>query len=230
MPQSECEWLGQHEYPEFMLDDELPGPVSERKRRLLSAAFCRRAWHLLTQKRSRRAVEVAERYADGLATSDELRAAGAAAEQADTLDDNHVIWGEVAGAALLTADPDPSPEDVANIVAKNVGWSAAFAVDPDTLKTDTGAERAERAALCALVREVLGNPFRPVAFSPRWRTETAVALARHMYESRDFSALPILADALQDTGCDNDDILAHCRGSGPHVRGCWVVDLVLGKE
>jgi hypothetical protein len=77
---------------------------------------------------------------------------------------------------------------------------------------------------------ITGNPFRPVAFSPEWRTDTAVALARQMYESREFGAMPILADALQDAGCDNEDVLNHCRGDGPHVRGCWVVDLVLGKE
>ena len=59
--------------------------------------------------------------------------------------------------------------------------------------------------------------FRPVTFAPEWRTDTAVALARQMYESRDFSAMPILADALQDAGCDNDDVLNHCRGEGPHV-------------
>jgi hypothetical protein len=83
---------------------------------------------------------------------------------------------------------------------------------------------------CNSLRDIFGNPFRPVAFSPSWRTDTAVALARQMYESRDFSAMPILADALQDAGCDNEDILTHCRGPGPHVRGCWVVDLVLGKQ
>ena len=60
-------------------------------------------------------------------------------------------------------------------------------------------------------------------------TSTVVALARGIYESRDFSAVPILADALQDAGCENADVLEHCRGEGPHVRGCWVVDLVLGK-
>ncbi|QJW95875.1 hypothetical protein [Frigoriglobus tundricola] len=80
--------------------------------------------------------------------------------------------------------------------------------------------------LCCLV----GNPFRPAVFSPEWRTGTALTLASQMYDSRDFSAMPILADALQDTGCDSASILDHCRGSGPHVRGCWVVDLVLGKE
>ena len=81
-----------------------------------------------------------------------------------------------------------------------------------------------------LFRDIFGNPFRPVAFSPEWRTDTAVALARQMYDARDFSAMPILADALQDAGCDNEDIFNHCQGAGPHVRGCWVVDLVLGKE
>jgi hypothetical protein len=82
----------------------------------------------------------------------------------------------------------------------------------------------------AVLRDVFGNPFRPVSFDPAWRTSTAVALAAGMYESRDFGAMPILADALQDAGCDSEDILNHCRGGGPHVRGCWVVDLVLGKE
>jgi hypothetical protein len=76
---------------------------------------------------------------------------------------------------------------------------------------------------------VIGNPFRPVAFSPDWRTNTVLTLARQMYELREFSAMPILADALQDAGCDSADVLDHCRGDGPHVRGCWVVDLVLGK-
>jgi hypothetical protein len=87
-----------------------------------------------------------------------------------------------------------------------------------------------RRANADLVRDIFGNPFRPAAFSPAWRTDTAVALAAQMYESRDFSAMPILADALQDARCDNEDVLNHCRGEGPHVRGCWVVDLVLGKE
>jgi hypothetical protein len=82
-----------------------------------------------------------------------------------------------------------------------------------------------------LIRDIFGNPFRPVAFSPEWRTDTAVSLARQMYESRDFSAMPILADAIQDAGCDCDEILSHCRdATQPHVRGCWVVDLVLNKS
>ncbi len=83
----------------------------------------------------------------------------------------------------------------------------------------------------SLLRDIFGNPFRPVTFPPSWRTDTTLSLARTMYDSRDFSPMPILADALQDAGCDNTDILDHCRSvNQPHVRGCWVVDLVLGKS
>jgi hypothetical protein len=118
---------------------------------------------------------------------------------------------------------------------------AVLAVDLHTFGTSemvavavgrqTWGYRQERRAHADLLRDVFGNPFRPVAFNSEWRTDAAVAIAKGMYESRDFGAMPILADALQDAGCDNDDILNHCRdASGIHVRGCWVVDLVLGKE
>jgi hypothetical protein len=92
------------------------------------------------------------------------------------------------------------------------------------------AEASERRTQADLIRDIFGNPFRPVTLNPSWLTSTVVPLARQMYDTRDFSAMPILADALQDAGCNNPDILDHCRGEGPHVRGCWVVDLVLGKR
>ena len=82
----------------------------------------------------------------------------------------------------------------------------------------------------ALARDIFGNPFRPVTFDPAWRTADATGIAARMYESRDFSAMPILADALEEAGCTNADVLLHCREPGVHVRGCWVVDLVLGKS
>ena len=89
---------------------------------------------------------------------------------------------------------------------------------------------AEAAAGGRLLRDLFGNPFRPVTFSPSWRTDTAISLAAHVYDARDFSAMPILADALQDAGCDSDDVLSHCRDATlAHARGCWVIDLVLGK-
>ncbi|MCE9564021.1 MAG: hypothetical protein K8U57_18415 [Planctomycetes bacterium] len=79
------------------------------------------------------------------------------------------------------------------------------------------------------LREVFGNPFHPVAIEPSWLTSTVVLLAQQMYESRDFTAMPILADALQDAGCDEPITLAHCQCEEPHVRGCWLSDLLLGK-
>jgi hypothetical protein len=80
------------------------------------------------------------------------------------------------------------------------------------------------------VRDIFGNPFRPVAVDPGWLTSTVVALARGIYDDRAFERMPILADALEDSGCDHADVLAHCRGAeATHVRGCWVVDLLLGK-
>jgi hypothetical protein len=82
----------------------------------------------------------------------------------------------------------------------------------------------------SILRFIVGNPFRPVVFDPRWRTETAVALAAGIYAERAFDRLPILADALEEAGCDRPDVLAHCRGPDPHARGCWVVDGVLGKQ
>jgi hypothetical protein len=88
----------------------------------------------------------------------------------------------------------------------------------------------ESSAQAVIIRDIFGNLFRPVTFDSDWHTSTAVALAQQIYDSRDFSAMPILADALQDAGCDNADILDHCREPGPHVRGCWVVDLVLDKS
>jgi len=108
----------------------------------------------------------------------------------------------------------------------------SFMLDPDDNSlTHTGiAYAAESAAHCDIIRDIFGNPYRKVNFHKQWRTDTAVALAKQMYDSRDFSAMPILADALQDAGCDNDDILNHCRDPKQvHVRGCWVVDLVMGR-
>jgi hypothetical protein len=94
---------------------------------------------------------------------------------------------------------------------------------------DREARDAAGTKQLAFLRDIFGNPFRPITFDPAWRTDTALSLARQMHESRDFGAMPILADALQDAGCDNEDILSHCRdATATHVLGCWVIDLVSG--
>jgi hypothetical protein len=82
----------------------------------------------------------------------------------------------------------------------------------------------------SVLRCIFGNPFRRVAVDQTWLSATVVALAQGVYEERAFDRLPILADALQDAGCTDEDVLAHCRSPEPHARGCWVVDLVLAKE
>jgi len=80
-----------------------------------------------------------------------------------------------------------------------------------------------------LLRDIFGNPFRPVTVDPAWQTATVVALAEAIYADRAFDRLPILADALEEAGCLNGDLLNHCRQPGEHVRGCWAVDLLLSK-
>jgi hypothetical protein len=176
----------------------------------------------MTDERSRQAVEIAELSADGGAEESEelyyahLRAEVAfekAIEDHDYEEQERNPRAEVCCVAVAATDPE---------IQIGAVCCAAFEAAPDPM--------SQERASADLLRDIFGNPFRPVTFSPEWRTDTAVALARQMYESRDFSAMAILADALQDAGCDNEDVLSHCRGPGPHVRGCWVVDLVLGKE
>jgi hypothetical protein len=87
----------------------------------------------------------------------------------------------------------------------------------------------ECTAQAALLRCIAGNPFRPVGFLSEWRTEAAVGIANGIYAERAFDRLPVLADALEEAGCDHPDVLRHCRESGEHARGCWVVDGVLGR-
>jgi hypothetical protein len=100
----------------------------------------------------------------------------------------------------------------------------------DTWTVFGKARPDDRATACAMIRDVVGNPFRSVAFDRSWRTSTAVALAEGIYAERAFDRLPILADALEDAGCGDPEVLSHCRGPGPHVRGCWVIDMLLGKQ
>jgi hypothetical protein len=131
-----------------------------------------------------------------------------------------------------TDAPDADPWGVCEAVIRGVtaaGWCAARAAGHLPYPGGNVGTEQMGLGMHRLMREIFGNPFRPVAFDPMWRTSDAVLLARGVYESRDFSAMPILADALQDAGCDDEVVLRHCQQGGEHVRGCWVVDLVLGK-
>jgi hypothetical protein len=90
--------------------------------------------------------------------------------------------------------------------------------------------RTEEQVQARLLRDILGNPFRPIAVDPARRTSSVRGLAHALYEDRQFEEMPVLADALEEGGCQDPDILGHCRGPGQHARGCLVLDLLLGKE
>ena len=189
----------------------LVGP-SERKLRLFAVACCHRIGLLIEHPDSIRAVEVAGRYAEGCSTADELRDACRAADAHFT---TTCVYGTSTGDQAARAAVAASA-DAGDMIRLHCLSFRMFG-DEDL------------AANANLLRDIF--PFHPITIDPRWLTTTVLSLAKGMYESRDFSAMPILADALQDAGCDNDDILAHCRDAAQvHVRGCWVVDLVLARE
>ncbi len=192
--------------------------ATDRKLRLFAVAVCRRIARGLLIRAAWECLEVAEGLAEGTASADEV---GRVREQLD---------------GYLMSDTSYQPSEYAasaprNCLLQNAREAVRYAV-PCAWYTSQNPPRDKvwAADAAARLRDIFGNPFRPVAFYPVWRSDTAVSLAKGVYESRDFSAMPILADALQDAGCGSDDILAHCRDEkGTHVRGCWVVDLVLGK-
>ena len=220
---TEIEWLACDD-PHQLLDEH-PHPLSDRKLRLLGCACARRLWGFLKPV-DRTAVEVTERYVDGNATGWKLARAHRDAHDAYIENTGDASYDNAATA--ITSMSDPRETHLAVAFDKAAG---AFAFEAENEEVDwDDAYREETARQVILLRDVVGNPFRPVTFSTAWRSDTAVSLAKGMYESRDFAAMPILADALQDAGCDDEDVLNHCRDEkGVHVRGCWVVDAVLGR-
>jgi hypothetical protein len=218
---TEAEWLACTD-PTPMLEF-LRGKASDRKLRLFACVCCRRIWHLLVDPRSRHAVEVAERYADGQATEEEREMAAEEAWEVNVTDNDR------AGRAANIAADLPGCEWGS---AVGVSGNAAFAVGRNA--GGITARQNEQRLQCAVLRDLFGPlPFHPVAVSPSalaWRAGTIPKLAQATYTHRAFDRLPELANALEQAGCTNADILGHCRQPGAHVRGCWVVDLLLGKE
>jgi hypothetical protein len=209
---TEAEWLA-CQYPARMLEALLGRSggkrlrallrprASDRKLRLLGCAAARALPFLANPEKGQRlreAIEVAERFADGAASREEL------------------------GRARRADGPW--------VVALHHASQSAEGIADSML-------RGRKALLLGFLRCIFANPFRPVTLEPAWRTPTAVSLAQAAYDDRilpsgelDRDRLAVLADALEDAGCTNPDILDHLRGRGPHVRGCWALDLVLGRE
>jgi hypothetical protein len=214
----------------------LRGAASERKRRLFAVACCRLIWHLLTDEHSRRTVDIAERYADGAASEKELRQA----EQLWT----PALQGVVPVAEFATRVAEFAAR-AAQAVARRTGYVEAVTLAAEAAAAQSAeaagqsfwdyrqaALKVESRTQCDLFRDIFGNPFRPVSLQPswvEWNDGTVLKIALAVYRERAFDRLPILADALQDAGCDEWDILRHCQEPGEHVRGCWVIDLLLGK-
>ena len=193
----------------IMMLEHLRGQASDRKLRLFAIACCHQVRDLLTSNGFGEDLAVVERFADGLATEEELRSVhlrlpDSPTNQAATLTAHAAAVGTVGACSILRAE------------------ASGNLTNPKSEGDYYAGEAGEMRRQCRLFRDIIGNPFRPVTVDPDWLTSTVNALAQIMYEHRDFSPMPILADALQDAGCDNTDILNHCRGPGPHVRGCWV--------
>jgi hypothetical protein len=211
---TEAEWLacvGSDDWRLFLHDKMacLHGRCSVRQLRLFALACCRHINPRFPDPRSAYALGIAERYVDGRASEEEYEAAYRESKKVNA--EFQAILDEVVFSKRCS---------------KLVWWTSYVAYYAQTL----GDEEAERHWQAQILCDIVGEHEPLPEFDCRWRTGATRALAEQMYESPDFVAMPILADLLQDAGCGDELILGHCRGPGPHARGCWVVDLVLGKE
>ena len=190
---------------------------THRKARLFAVACCRLVSPLFSSPVVAQGLDVAERYAEGVATEDERAAAFAVVDRLDGRAErarDAAWWADISAANALMG-----------LFPRDARYKGAALVSGSVLT----ALPSSRPTQLALFRCVVGNPFRPVTPDPRWLTSPVLSLAGSIYDARDFAPMPVLADALEEAGCENQDVLNHCRGPGPHVRGCWVVDLILGK-
>ncbi len=208
---TEAEWLECTDC-ELLLAG-LDAAATERKLRLFACACVIMTDWVLLGINCESVIRTAERLADGLATAEESNHAAEIFYQATANVQNAPRYFAAAVAATLRP---------AAIEAAGLTW--------DNLDTFTWEAFNGELGYARIFRDIFGNPFRPVTLDPRWLTSTVVDLAQAIYEERAFDRMPILADALMDAGCDNEEIINHCRSNGPHVRGCWVVDLILSKD
>lgn len=256
---TENDWLKRDDWPEGMLR-ELYIPwsngqvkLSERRLRLFSCSCCRQIENFVRDDRVSKVLGVVERHVDGLASDDELRDVGETIER---------VW-ETAYDEVARTMPADSPVFLASEPSLHLIEAAAYTAgrNPGSMATGGWIYLAMQAAIqCRLavlyaasefgkdqqpateavlqmqsdiLRDCLGNPFRPVSLHTAWlawNDGIVPKLAQAIYEERAFEQMPILADALEEAGCTNADMLNHCRNHVEHVRGCWVVDSILGKK
>jgi hypothetical protein len=242
------------DYPRVQAVEAFPDSIgSDRKLRLFACACYHRIHHLLPDARAQAVVEVAEQVADGILPRDELqRAEAQIQEPIDALEGQ---WRASRGAqrrALLSTHEAlalalvilwPEAQKAAYYASSNASMALAALTNPRATNSDYAyfnSQRAEERTQTDILRCFFGDLFHPATLAPTvltWHEATVVRLAQAAYDerhlpagTRDNARLAILADALEEAGCDNADILNHLRGPGPHVRGCWAVDLCLGKS
>ena len=235
---TEAEWLScrtSRKLMDFLHGDFLHGRMSERKLRLIGCACARRVWSRVKLNECHVALDVAERIADGIASEAEVSEGFRLANYARDMNTGTAIGIPrryktrearcAAWAVYELVEPlDREYRDYLNIVYSCVLRAMEFLKDMPPDPTGHFLHQAR------VIRDIVGNPFRPVTFDSGWRTSDVMLLAQRVYDTRDFSAMPILADALQDAGCTADDLLSHLRDPKQiHYRGCWAVDLALGK-
>jgi hypothetical protein len=220
--------------------------LSERKWRLFAVACCREILPMCPKLWHREAFEMSERIADSAAP-------GASCESVRELYNASVWrqrvseWSALPRWSRVGRREEESTEEliaaeralidlgrwwrVGRMASERIVRSVLLALAPSESARSLRKREEHDVRFAAVLREIAGNPFGLDTFDSNWRTWTATELARMMYDSREFSLMPILADALQDAGCDDEELLSHCRNTKQaHVRGCWVVDLVLGRS
>jgi hypothetical protein len=227
-PMSESDWLSCTDI--YQMLEYLLGKTSDRKLRLFADACCHRPYYRVDDGRHRRAIQLAEQMADE--DIDE-------AEWREAHDPAYELW-RATSEACLTAQrqaPRGTPEVEALVDADTAtaagwavledAWEAAYQVTIVEWDQEHAGEEEQQ---MALLRDIVGNPFHPVVVDRSWLTQDVLTLAGTIYDNRAFDRMPILGDALEKTGCNNTEILAHCRSHAEHVRGCWAVDAILGKS
>jgi hypothetical protein len=209
---TEAEWQSCND-PAVMLEAlRSSGRANRRKLRLFAVACCNRVRYLLTDRRSKAALEAAEQYADGILLDLPREYYRAGKVQASPMS-----MGTAAAEAAKWV-VHPLAESAAHIAASACAMASESVAD-------------ERQYQAGLLRCVMANPFMTKPDLDRsWLNGTVARLAQAIYDERAFDRMPILADALEDAGCHDENLLRHCRHAAEHCRGCWVVDLLLGKE
>lgn len=215
MAMQEAEWTKSHDAVAML--ESMPKPRVDRTLRLFACACCRHFGDVLADRPVAEALQTAEKFADGKTSRAALKRARqsvrAIRHALPDADDNRIEW-----VALWLVEVAASENAFGQVAHEIQRFLSEGVLKP-----------GEQPPAASLLRCIAGNPFQPLAISPRWRTSEVVALASAIDDEAAFDRMPQLATALKNAGCTDTQILKHCRSKGPHAPGCWVVDRLLGK-